>query len=92
MAVVERDGGVRVNPYVDQHDVVISVWAATWAEAMVEANRLAGAVCRLPSTAGTATQWRATSITALPYSAPDPTHQDIPRVQLTAAVICRTTI
>lgn len=88
-AVVERQGGARVNPVLDSHDVTISVWAGTWAAAMSAANALAGAVCRLPAEPDTSAQWRTADLTGLPFNAPDANHQDIPRVQLTATVTCR---
>lgn len=91
-ALVERDGGVRENPWVDSHNVTVSVWAGTWAEAMREADRLAGAIARLPATGGTSVQWRRADVTGLPSAAPDALHPDIPRVQLTATVYCRTTL
>ena len=90
-AMVERDGGQRMNPVMDEHAVTVSVWAATWADAMREADRIAGAVARLPMTPGAQTQWRTADITGLPSSAPDPAHPTIPRVQLTASVTCRAT-
>ena len=43
-AMVERDGGVRINEVMDSHNVTVSVWAASWAEAMREAGDLAGAL------------------------------------------------
>ena len=92
IAMVERDGGTRMNPVMDAHDVTVSVWASTWAEAMAAANALAGAIARLPMTPGTTTQWRTADITGLPSNAPDPAHPTIPRVQLTAQVTCRATI
>lgn len=90
-AVVQRDGGQRINPVMDQHLVTVSVWAATWEAAMREANRLAGSIARLPWTAGTSAQWRTAEITGLPTLAPDPAHPTIPRAQLTASVTCRAT-
>lgn len=90
-AMVERDGGQRMNPVMDEHAVTVSVWAPTWADAMREADRIAGAVARLPMTPGAQTQWRTADITGLPSSAPDPAHPTIPRVQLTASVTCRAT-
>lgn len=75
----------------DSHDVTVSVWAATWADATAWADRLAGATARLPDTQGTATQWRSCDITALPFAAPDPQQPTLPRVQFTAALTCRTT-
>ena len=92
VGMVERDGGTRMSLVMDAHNVTVSVWAATWADAMAEANRLAGAVARLPMTQGTTTQWRTADITGLPSNAPDPAHPTIPRVQLTAQVTCRATI
>lgn len=92
VAMVERDGGTRMNPVMDQHSVTVSVWAATWADAVHEANRLAGAVARLPFEPGTGVQWRTADITGLPANAPDPAHPTIPRVQFTASVTCRATI
>lgn len=92
IAMVERDGGTRMNLVVDAHNATVSVWAATWAEAMAAANALAGAIARLPMTGGTTTQWRTADITGLPSNAPDPAHPTIPRVQLTAQVTCRATI
>lgn len=92
LAVVERDGGTRMNLVVDSHNVTVSVWAETWAEAMAAANALAGAIARLPMTDGTTTQWRTADLTGLPSNAPDPAHPTIPRVQLTAQVTCRATI
>lgn len=89
LAVVERDGGTRINLVVDQHDVTVSVWAATWAGAMSAANALAGRVAALPMSPGASTQWRAADITGLPSNAPDPAHPTIPRVQFTASVACR---
>lgn len=89
LAMVERDGGQRMSLVMDQHAVTVSVWAETWAAAMAEADRLAGAVARLPMTPDTTTQWRTADITGLPANAPDPAHPTIPRVQLTASVTCR---
>lgn len=88
-AMVQRDGGVRMNAVMDSHDVAVLVWAATWAEAMREADRLAGAVARLPSTPGASAQWRTADITSLPSNAPDAAHPTICRVQFTASVTCR---
>lgn len=88
-AMVERTGGTRTNPVMDSHYVTVHVWAATWADATAQANRLAGAAARLPDTEGTSTQWRTAELTALPYAAPDPEQPSIPRVQLTAALTCR---
>ncbi len=91
-AVVERDGGQRVNPVLDQHSVTVSVWAATWAEAMAAADRVAGMVAALPGRADASTQWRTAELTGLPSDAPDPAHPTIPRVQMTASVTCRAQI
>lgn len=91
VAVVQRDGGTRMNPVMDSHNVTVSVWAASWAEATREANRIAGALARLPSTPGTAVQWRTAEITQLPFAAPDPAHPNVPRVQFAASVTCRAT-
>lgn len=92
LAMVERDGGTRMNIVMDAHNVTVSTWAATWAEAMAAANALAGAIARLPMTEGTSTQWRAADVTGLPSNAPDPAHPTIPRAQFTAQVTCRATI
>ena len=91
-AMVERTGGVRLNPVMDSHAVTVYVWAQTWAAAVREADRVAGAVARLPETPGTSTQWRAAELTSLPYAAPDPYQPSIPRAQFTAALACRATI
>lgn len=91
-AMVERDGGVRMNLVMDSHNVTVSVWARTWSDAMAAANRIAGAVARLPMTAGASTQWRTADVTGLPSNAPDPAHPTIPRVQFTATVTCRAAI
>lgn len=88
-AMVKRDGGQRMNLVMDEHAVTVSVWASTWADAMREADRLAGAVARLPMTQGTTTQWRTADMTGLPSAAPDPAHPTIPRAQFTASVTCR---
>ena len=88
-AMVERDGGTRLNPVVEEHFVTVSAWAASWTDAMACGCALAGAVARLPMATGTAVQWRASSITGLPSNAPDPAHPTIPRVQFTASVACR---
>ena len=91
-AMVERDGGVRINEVMDSHNVTVSVWAGTWAEAMREAGDLAGALARLPSFGGASVQWRTAQLTALPFNATDPAHPDIPRVQFAATATCRATI
>lgn len=91
LAMVERDGGTRLNAVVDSHNVTVSVWACTWADAMREANRIAGAIARLPMEPGASTQWRTATITLLPFNAPDSAHPTIPRVQLAASVTCRAT-
>ena len=88
-AMVERDGGVRMNLVMDSHNITVSVWAATLASAMAEGDRLAGEVARLPMRPDASTQWRSADVTALPSSAPDPLHPTIPRVQFTASVTCR---
>ncbi len=90
-ALVERTGGTRLNPVMDRHDVTVSVWAATWAEATAQAGRLAGAAARLPGSQGASVQWRACDLTALPFAAPDPQQPALPRVQFTAALTCRAT-
>lgn len=90
-AMVGRDGGVRTGMVMDTHNVTVSVWASTWEAAMREANRLSGAVARLPFEQGMKTQWRASSLTSLPFNAPDAAHPTIPRVQFTASVACRAT-
>lgn len=91
-AMVERTGGTRLNHVMDAHYVTVYVWAATWEAATACANRVAGAIARLPDTAGTSTQWRAAELTSLPYAAPDPNQPSIPRVQMTATLTCRATI
>ena len=91
-AMVERTGGTRLNPVMDSHHVTAYVWAETWADATAWANRIAGAIARLPDTAGTSVQWRTAELTSLPYAAPDPEQPSLPRVQLTAALTCRATI
>lgn len=91
IAVVKRDGGARSNPYVDSHNLTISVWGGTWASAMQAANALAGSIARLPQMSGTSVHWRSSDITGLPANSPDPSHPSIPRVQFTAAITCRTT-
>lgn len=91
-AMVERTGGTRLNPVMDRHDVAVYVWAGTWAEAMAEANRIAGAIARLPDAPDTSTQWRTAELTSLPYAAPDPEQPSVPRAQFTAALTCRATI
>lgn len=92
-ALVERDGGTRVNPFVDSHYVTVSVWASSMAQAMSEADRLVGALARLPIEGGTTDiQWRQTSITALPFTTVDSLNPKLSRVQFTASVTCRTTI
>ena len=91
LACVTRDGGQRMNLVVDQHNVTVSVWSSTWAEAMRECDRIAGAVARLPMTAGTSVQWRTADITSLPSLAPDPMNPETPRAQFTATVTCRAT-
>ncbi|MDN0055624.1 MULTISPECIES: hypothetical protein [Collinsella] len=91
LASALRIGGTRINPYVDSHSVTFSVWAGTWASAVATADRLAGAVARLPQTEGSSVHWREASITLLPHIAPDPAHPTVPRAQFTATVTCRTT-
>lgn len=91
VAMVERDGGQRMNLVMDSHAVTVSVWSETWADAMRMADQLAGAIARLPMTENTQTQWRTADVTGLPSNAPDPAHPTIPRVQLTATVTCRAT-
>ena len=91
-AMVERTDGARLNPVMDSHCVTLYVWAATWAEATAWANRLAGAIARLPDTPETSTQWRTAELTSLPYAAPDPQQPSIPRAQFTATLTCRATI
>lgn len=92
LAVVQRDGGTRVNPFVDAHDVTFFVWASTVAEATACANTLAGKVASLPHTSSELVQWRDATLTSLPYIARDSQHPNLSRVQFTASVICRTTI
>lgn len=91
-ALAERDGGTRMNPFVDMHYVTISVWAETLSQAMREADRLCGVVARLPYTSSELVQWRDASITALPFAARDSRNPTINRVQFTASVTCRTTL
>ena len=90
-AMAQRDGGVRMNAVVDSHDVTVSVWAPTQAEAMAEAGRLAGEVARLPWREDESTQCMTADLTPLPFLAPDPAHPTIPRAQFTASVTCRAT-
>lgn len=88
-AMVARDGGTRMSLVMDSHDVTVSAWAGTWADAMRLANALAGAFSRLPDMEGSSVQWRTAQVTALPFNAPDPAHLDLPRVQFTGYATCR---
>lgn len=85
-ALIQQIGGARRSVVVDEHDVTISVYAASYAEADSVARRLAAIISALSTYDGT---YCYTEISSLPYDDPDPLHTSTYRVSFTAAVTCR---
>lgn len=89
-AMVERIGGQRDDIVVDTHDVAIDVWADSWADAQLAADKLLGLLCGLPYADDELEHdYLGVQVNALPYNNPDPDHQDVPRVSFTAFVTAR---
>jgi len=91
LVVVERLGGSRTDLVVEEHDVSFDVYADRWASAVDAANTTLAVVTALADMPEQASgvDWHDAQINALPYSNPDPDHEDVPRVTFSAVVTCR---
>lgn len=77
-----RVGGTRDDLVVDTHAVSVDVYAATWADAIDEANRLAGVIAQLPYQATTRIRYQAVEIATAPYELPDTSNPVLPRSRM----------
>lgn len=81
-----RIGGSSSNLVSDSHNVRIHVYADTWEQAQILANRCVG---WLKGVQFSDNPINSVGINALPYNNPDPNHPTIPRASFTAIVGCR---
>lgn len=84
--VFTRTGGSTSDLVVDSSSVMIHCYGSTWADAMDEANEVAGAVKALPYLDNPVT---ASALNTLPYNNYDPQHPDVPRVSFSAIITTR---
>lgn len=78
----KRVGGTRGDLVVDTHAVSVDLYASTWADAISEANRLAGVMTQLPYQASTSIQYYVVDLATSPYAAPDTSNPVLPRVRM----------
>lgn len=88
----KRVGGSRDALVVDTHAVSVDLYAATWADAIDEANRLAGVIAQLPYQSSTAMQYHAVDIATAPYALPDTSNPVQPRVRMLIDIIAKAAI
>lgn len=92
-ALVTLVGGGDTSMVTYQHSVSIDVYAATFAEAIEEAGKVAGIVTDLPyRVPKSKRQWLTAGTDSLPYANPDPSNFKVPRASFTANVTIRGTI
>ncbi len=84
--VFARTGGSSSDLVVDSSSVIVHCYGGTWADAMDEANEVAGAVKALPYLDNPVT---ASVLNTLPYNNYDPQHPDVPRVSFSAIITTR---
>lgn len=87
-----RVGGTRDDLVVDTHAVSIDVYAATWADAIDEANRLAGVLAQLPYQATTRIRYQSVNTATAPYELPDTSNPVMPRVRMLINIITKAAV
>lgn len=85
----KRVGGARDDLVVDTHAVSVDLYAATWADAISEGNRLAGVLTQLPYQATTRIRYQAVDLVTAPYALPDTSNPVMPRVRMLADIITK---
>lgn len=89
ITLVQPIGGSRSAIILDRRAVRLYTWAATYADADVEARVATAALCALEGeTLGGVPLYR-TAPTSLPYTAYDPDHPNVPRVAQTLDLYVR---
>lgn len=91
-AVVMSAGGGRHDMVVDEYDVIVSVYGASWAKATTAARTLAAYAAALPYDADASMRYLDVELNAGVTDDPDPAHPTIPRVRFTVAVSTRATV
>lgn len=91
-ALVMNAGGGRHDMVVDEHDVIVSVYGATWAKATDAARKLAAYAAALPYDDTTSIRYQDVELNAGVTDDPDPAHPSIPRVRFTITVTTRATV
>lgn len=87
-----RVGGTRDDLVVDTHAVSVDVYATTWADAIDEANRLAGVIAQLPYQANTRIRYQAVDIATAPYELPDTSNPVMPRIRMLINIITKAAV
>lgn len=87
-----RVGGTRDDLVVDTHAVSVDVYAATWGDAIDEANRLAGVIAQIPYQATTSIRYQAVDIQTAPYELPDTSNPVMPRVRMLINIIVKAAV
>ena len=86
---VQPLGGSRSGVVVDSFGIRLYAHADSYEEAIDLASRAAGVIEGMAGQVVDGTQCYGVSITALPYAAFDPAHEDIPRACTTGTVVMR---
>lgn len=87
-ALVTRTGGDTVSRVLNVHSVSVDVYAETWGEANEKASDVAGAIVGM---VGATVGGKSVTETDcnVPYANPDPRHESVPRVTMTATITVR---
>lgn len=88
----KRVGGSRDDLVVDTHAVSVDLYAATWADAISEGNRLAGVMTQLPYQSATKLQYHAVDLVTAPYALPDTSNPVMPRARMLIDIITKAAI
>lgn len=91
-ALVMSAGGGRHDMVVDEHDVIVSVYGATWAKATDAARKLAAYAAALPYDVAASVRYQDVELNSGVTDDPDPAHPSIPRVRFTITVTTRATV
>ena len=88
----KRVGGSRDSLVIDTHAVSIDLYAQSWADAITEGDKLAGALSQLPYQQSTSIQYHSVSIATMPYALPDPSNPVLCRVRMLVDVIVKSDV
>lgn len=92
LTLVQPFGGTRDVEVLDRHAVRLYTWADTYEDAITECGRAAAVLKAMEGHIVNGTQVYSVVVSALPYPAHDPLHEDIPRACTTLDIYARATI